>query len=160
MKQLEFKGMEAKAHQMIEWLRCVYHSRQHDFVIKNFFIDSWECDLFSVTKSGYTNEYEIKVSRADYKNDFKKGSKHYFIENGKRTNKFWFVVPKDLIHVDEIPKYAGLIYIDRSCIYVIKNAPLLHKRRLLSDIFYLRTIANKCYGSYLDINSKQAAGIL
>ncbi len=50
---------------------------QHQFVTCNVaWMYSWECDLISVNK-GMIHEYEIKVSRADFKQDFKK-RKHIF----------------------------------------------------------------------------------
>ena len=42
-------------------------------IIPNFTpADWWECDIFRVLKSGYTHEYEIKLSKKDYMADFKK----------------------------------------------------------------------------------------
>lgn len=32
----------------------------------------WECDFFRVTNSGFTSEFEIKLSASDYKSDFSK----------------------------------------------------------------------------------------
>lgn len=98
-----------------------------------------ECDVISISKSNYIYEYEIKISRADYKKDFIK-EKHMHIINEKPVyrrkgeifyyipNYFNFVVPHDLISIDEIPEYAGLIYINDDLTFeVIKKPKLLHK---------------------------------
>jgi hypothetical protein len=44
---------------------------------------SEESDFLTFTKAGYCNEIEIKVSRGDYFNDFKKG-KHNIYRNSKQ----------------------------------------------------------------------------
>jgi len=44
------------------------------------------------------------------------------------SNRFYFAVPKDLIKVDEIPHYSGLIYVHKyGYVEIIKKAPLIHK---------------------------------
>lgn len=43
-------------------------------------------------------------------------------------NRFFFAVPEGLVSVDEIPEYAGLIYVDENgSARKVKDAPLLHK---------------------------------
>ncbi len=137
-------------------------------VIPNFYLGEWECDIFTLNKTGFTAEYEIKLTKADYLKDFEKLTlagkrlqrqrkklksrhpdwelpeldpehrKHFQIENGHRTNYFWFVVPAELAQQIEIPKYAGLITFttdnDRNeIVYTFKKekkAPLLHKNKI------------------------------
>lgn len=50
----------------------------HEHKLENVFVHSWEADMFSVTKTGYAYETEIKVSRSDFFVDFKKPKHHYF----------------------------------------------------------------------------------
>ncbi len=52
-------------------------------------------------------------------------------ENSLDTpNKFWYIVPQDLIRPNEVPKYAGLLYInEEGKIQVIKAAPFIHKEK-------------------------------
>lgn len=110
----------------------------------------WECDMWTITKAGYWHEYEIKISRSDFKKDAKKhrcvrGSrtdivfKHdeLYLKSVVGPNYFWFATPPDLVTLDEIPEWAGLVEIDWKPIYpyhliannlsVIKKAPRLHK---------------------------------
>jgi len=92
---------------------ALYHhvlSKQHSCIIPNIYLGSSEADLISVTKAGYINEYEIKITRSDFKADFKK-SKHSFLKDRQKTFRayFWFVTPEGLVDVDEIPEYAGFI---------------------------------------------------
>lgn len=141
--------------------------------VDGLYIFDWESDKLLETRSGYIYEFEIKISKADFKNDFKhKKDKHiilageerygdkylpryyefleenrkrgnwceqnfiksaennprYLVGGHKRPNYFYYVVPTDLIGVDEVPDYAGLIYVDENGRLVIKkSAPRLHK---------------------------------
>ena len=141
---------------------------------ENLSIYAWESDSLAVTKSGYVYEYEIKISRADFKNDFKhKKMKHQLLEgtyvitgfetvgDGKmrlndRPNYFFYVVPEGLITVEEVPDYAGLIYIKPIYNYdgtirwyntvVVKEAPKLHKDKI--DEVHLKLV-EKFYYNYI-----------
>ena len=102
----------------------------NEVVIPNFYFGWYEMDVFRLTPSGFVTEYEIKTSRADLKNDFKKSRiikfsnkegdntevfKHEEIEKGSyKANKFFFVVPDGLVKPEEIPKHCGLIYFKKS----------------------------------------------
>ncbi len=47
----------------------------------------------------------------------------------KMPNKFFFACPDGLLKVEDIPEYAGLIYVTDTAATIIKHAPLLHKRK-------------------------------
>lgn len=152
-----------------------YGSVKYD--IDGLYVFGWESDKLLETRSGYIYEFEIKISRADFKNDFKhkrnkhivlnshvsgekylpefytfyEANKHRFasleaweshcrkigsnviIENHKRPNYFYFAVPPDLITADEVPQYAGLVYVKDYSFDIIKKAPLLHKEKYTDD---------------------------
>lgn len=130
----------------IQWSLRFFLS-QPKYKLYNLYVFGWESDCLLLTKSGYWYEFEIKISRSDFKNDFKnKGDKHRIlgtISDTKKPNYFYYVVPEGLIQVDEIPSYAGLIYINE---YrhrtIVKQAPVLHKVKNnpkdlnLTDKFY------------------------
>jgi len=99
-----------------------------------------ECDVISISKSNFIYEYEVKISRSDFKADFKKEKHKLMLEKASvidsnindvwyyTPNYFYFVVPLNLVSIDEIPEYAGLIYINELLGFeTIKKAPLLHK---------------------------------
>lgn len=130
--------------------------------IENLKVYSWESDSLSITKSGYVYECEIKISRADFFNDKKKERKHQILEGTyqlrkwdktypDRPNYFYYVVPEDLISPDEIPPYAGLIYITEVWPYVkiMVSAPQITKEKIdeeklnLKDKFYYNYISWK-----------------
>ena len=53
--------------------------------INNLYVFDWESDKLLETKSGYIYEFEIKISRGDFKNDFKhKKDKHIILEGEER----------------------------------------------------------------------------
>lgn len=119
-----------------------------EIMIPNFFCFMYEMDMFKLmAKTQFVIEYEVKISRADYFNDFKKcfGQyqkppvyKHQSLAEGRGANRFFFVVPQDLISVKEVPHYAGLMYYEDGKITTVKPAPLLHQRKF-EDYQWLAT---------------------
>jgi len=140
-------------------------NKNHGWCCSNTYNYNWECDFISITRAGYVHEYEIKLSKSDFKADFRnKKLKHEIIGTGsrapshweneimnwpkqtgysqgvkaqfvdgrkpcKRPNYFWYVCPQGLIDKDQIPEYAGLIYID-DWQKIIKKAPCLHRKKV------------------------------
>lgn len=96
-------------------------------MVPNIFLWSpFESDFVRVTKSGYAIEYEIKLSRADFKADFKKSrlkyegfvnrkaqysskSKHDLLLEGFGPTEFYYVFPAGLMDISEVPEWAGII---------------------------------------------------
>ena len=146
------------------------------YFMDNLFVFRWESDKLIETKTGYIYEFEIKISKADFKNDFKNkkdkhmilaGSKacgqeylpsflewyeklveraktsayarsnlaHYErdrernkIDNQRKPNKFYYAVPEGLIQPEEVPIYAGLIWVTNTGgLIEKKKAPYIHK---------------------------------
>lgn len=131
------------------------------YFTENLNVFDWESDVIKITKSGYVYEFEIKISKADFKNDFKhKKKKHLLLEDSNneiknRPNYFYYVVPNGLISVEDIPEYAGLLYINSTTVgngapyhqfIEVKKAPPLHKNKFdfeksnLMDKFYYNYI--------------------
>lgn len=105
--------------------------RGHPVIVPNLQYGPGEADLLSVSRSGLVYEHEIKVSRADFKADFRcKKDKHLWLKNAKKwkgesermqkfkkypnyvfprcANYFYYVVPTDLVKLEEIPVYQEL----------------------------------------------------
>ena len=154
------------------------------YKVDGLFVFRWESDKLIWTKAGYIYEFEIKISRADYKNDFKhKADKHLLLsskmpkesgpvqedlfdnllqheqkrypgitkeqvhtypDNTKLPNFFYYAVPEGMLEPDEVPPYAGLIYITTEKqpkyhrddpdkwyhdIKIVRKAPQLHKEK-------------------------------
>lgn len=114
----------------------------------NLFIYQWESDYLAITRSDIVYECEIKISRQDFLNDSKKKNKHLIIEGNAnndydRPNYFYYAVPVGLIGVDEVPDYAGLIYVNAGYINVVKPAPKQHngkfdyeRHNLMDKLYY------------------------
>jgi len=112
-----------------------------------------ECDVISISKSDYIYEYEVKISRSDFKADFKK-PKHTLITEKKFIkefksetlylvpNYFYFVVPENLVSVEEVPEYAGLMYANERGGYdIIKKAPIIHKTKASNE--FIRALSHQ-----------------
>lgn len=91
-----------------------------------------EVDVASILKSGYIAEYEVKISRSDFKADFKKAKWKYFdhrIETGI-PNYFYYVCPEGMIEEHEIQDFAGLVYVNAEGEpYMVKKAKILHRHK-------------------------------
>lgn len=144
--------------------RSVLSSSNIKYCIENLFVYKWESDLLLISKSDYAYEVEAKISRSDFKNDFKhKVDKHTIMEErsilsskidnlgSKLPNYFYYAVPENLIAVEEVPEYAGLIYVSPTAenpdidndwywrAIIVKEAPLIHKDKFnisLQEKFY------------------------
>jgi hypothetical protein len=151
-----------KAKDVQEKVGALFSNHDHHFLNRYIFGYDWESDFFSVTKTGYCYEVEVKISKSDYKADFDK-FKHKLFEGRKdkvvikeakyryskrwkknvrkspekkvdpnkvkMPNRFYFACPEGVIDIKEVPEYAGLIYVNDHSATVIKNAPVLHKRK-------------------------------
>lgn len=147
------------------------------YFMENLNVYDWESDVLKITKSGYAYEFEIKISRADFKNDFKhKKKKHTLFENKENSSKipnyFYYVVPEGLVSEEEIPEYAGLIYvlgtiIGNGKVYYqfleIKKAPKLHSNKIdeinlnLIDKFYIHPKIENRVGGFSNDEERDAA---
>src|SRR5574343_65336 len=134
----------------------IFLSSHNEIIIPNFFVCQFEMDIFKInTKNNYVKEYEIKVSKNDFKNDFRKKefnykeskNKHDIIKNNEYVaNKFSFVCPENLIDIKDIPEKYGLIYLVKNNynsdninlnydFKIIREAKFLHKDKI-HDSFY------------------------
>jgi len=70
-------------------------------------IDAWAMCLWPSQKF-VTNAYEVKISRSDYFNEVRKKPDKRLAAM-KRANFFWYVTPKGLVSLTEVPEGCGLI---------------------------------------------------
>lgn len=104
----------------------------HSPVCENVSAGFAEMDVLSVGKSGNVYEFEVKISRSDFKVDLKKDKHKLMALNiGESTpNYFSYVCPKGMISVDEIPKYAGLYYVTDDMELIEQRTPkLIHSKK-------------------------------
>ena len=93
---------------------------EKDIVVTNHFHTDWEADILMIDLEGCSHEIEIKLSKADFKNDFKKSyvntqTGEKFLKHDKigfgdyACNKFSFLLPMGMIEAETIPKHCGII---------------------------------------------------
>lgn len=131
----------------IEWTerkiqRCLYwrHRSSALCILPNWTPSEWyECDLFVLTGSMFSIEYEIKLTVSDFKADFKKTSKHAHLARPdtfmNRPTRFFYATPEGLVGESEIPPYAGLVYITSDGVErIIRRAPRLRDKPHPEDV--------------------------
>lgn len=142
--------MNERGIQLALW-RELSHGSQ--LVCPNFTPSNWwECDVWSLSKSGYWSEHEIKLTASDFKADSRKEclgngvfdrhtriytplpsrNKHELLATGYREgpSRFWYVMPERLLDKVVVPDWAGI----RSArpygcdvrLQIIRMAPKLH----------------------------------
>lgn len=136
-----------------------------EIIVPNYFLGRFECDLLKISKAGQLTEYEIKVSRADFKKDFEKiqhtrfmgyemeerngqqykkavyqnETKQDIILQGKRVNRFYYVTPANLVKPEEVPAGLGLIYATSFNDYIrfniVKVSKLFMKEKAKENLY-------------------------
>ena len=118
-----------------------------------------ESDFLTISENGMVTDFEIKRSKSDFLNDFKKPRHQFMLDTyikkdckgilGRVANRFYFVIPTDLkdkiIHV--LPKYAGLIIYDDAGPKTLIKAPLLH-----TELHPIQWLMNPNYYMYQRFN--------
>jgi hypothetical protein len=137
---------------------------QHKYKLFNSYIFNWESDFFSITSDGkYIYEVEVKLSRSDFKKDFTKYAKHNYLTSAKKgdidfvnktPNRFYYCCPEGMIKKEELPEYAGLIYLsgDFTSARQVKTAPIIHKNN--NSDKYLRTLVDKFYFQFVKMRGE------
>lgn len=114
-------------------------------VIPNCFTQAdSEADLFAIRRSGYCDEIEVKITKADFLNERNKVvmqdnlPKISALQLGRMTaNYFWYVLKKDIVCIEDIPEFAGIVFIDDTGRLSVRRSPrLLHDRKLSGDDKY------------------------
>lgn len=140
--------------------RLISDRYQRNFVMPNYTPINWfECDVLELTAAGFFREYEIKLTRSDFKADAEKVKYKWEITAGRfdrsigvtkhnrlgnadlhGPSRFYFVVPRGLIAENEIPAWAGLIVCwrverhSRLACFTVKEAPVIHRHKANPDI--------------------------
>jgi superfamily II DNA or RNA helicase len=65
-----------------------------DIVLANYYFGIYEMDVFKLNDRGWITEYEIKISRADFKKDFSKSRQKYLFEDKSFDSRYTTVTTK------------------------------------------------------------------
>jgi len=129
----------------------------YEYRLQNAFVFENESDWFGLSKSThYAYEVEVKITKSDFKADFKKPrhkkyTEYFSKKEGFCPNCFYYAVPERMISVGDVPEYAGLIYVNKTGnSYVVKRAPYIHRNKLNLD----RILKEKFYHRYLEYKHK------
>lgn len=137
--------------------QLVFRHLRGEIISPSSMVFAWEADVINVRRNFYISEYEIKLTRSDYLADFRKDFpewnwelrekksrlKHDVLQRGdtnlKRPNKFYFVLPKDM--VEGVPDYCGWLEFYRLgngylTLQLRRKAPFLHKDKITLEQLY------------------------
>lgn len=138
----------------------------------NGYFYMWESDLLMISKTGFTTEYEIKLSVQDFKRDASKEgnwvqgvqlSKYESLVKGLGPNRFFYVFPKGMIDREQVPEWAGIIEISEyhysdsinwHKASIVRNPAWLHKEKVSEKL--LQKISTCLY--YKVFNKLKKAG--
>lgn len=98
----------------------------------DFNADSKKVEKHCVLKNGWRELHEWELR---HKEKIPAWGNPHLNSTGKidmiRPNYFWYVCPADMVKVENVPEYAGLIYInDSHWLDIIKQAKRLHKDKI------------------------------
>lgn len=163
------RNLNLTANNLISEFYRTYKTR-YELMAPNVYPDLYfkEMDILAARKSGFVDEIEVKLSRADYLNDFKKTvhvrqvgeakfgiteekNKHDCLKAGVNyCNYFSFLMTEDLAHNCGVPDYCGL-YVRTSTGFIkqVKRAPRLHNRKMALEMKY--DIARKLAYRFWDL---------
>jgi hypothetical protein len=117
----------------------------------------WEADIYSITSAGYGQEYEIKLTRADFVQDAQKErrtttkgvtlKKFEELLAGRGPRVFYYVVPETLLPELEIPEFAGVMTFRQRGKTLrfneAKKPRLLHKNKVPDTV--IAQLMQACY---------------
>lgn len=139
------------------------YKKKHNFIYpNNVSMFRWEADMISVTGAGFVNEYEIKISKGDFRADFKKPKHQIFLGENKKVKHyptyFWYVTYGFDVNMDDMPSYAGWIDLyqttyGRLVLIVKKKAPKMNNSKL-SDTMREKIYKNM-FWKYWNIRDKE-----
>jgi len=151
---------------------CKVEIQKGNLVAENFnYFFAGELDVVSVNKSGYVSEFEVKISRPDFRADAKK-RKWYFYENYQALlnpnpyspNYFTYVCPTGLIQETDIKPYQGLIWFSEGELTIIRKPKLIHKhkhdiQKLLTKMLTVNNWKSYFGAQRLTIQIREAAAL-
>jgi len=150
---------------------CKAEIHKGNHVAENFtYFFAGELDVISLHKSGYVSEFEVKVSRSDFKADAKKMKWQWYenvklqVDTAHCPNYFYYVCEsvngKPLIDVSDVKDYHGLIHIIDGVPVIIKKAKLIHRHKqdtlkLLNKMLRLNNWKHYYGAQFMTIKNKE-----
>jgi len=112
---------------------------------------SWDlCKEYPELIESKNHEYQYYKNPISFKIQSSCGIHIGEVKNKLLPNKFFFACPKGLIKIEDVPDYAGLLYIDDELkVIKIKDGKFIHKEKLDAKI----RLFDKMYNFYESENS-------
>jgi len=129
----------------------INQSDQAQIMCTNIMLYPGEQDVLAVYHNGLVKEFEIKISRSDFLADFKnKKEKHNALKTGYDhtiiPNYFCYVTPTGLVEPNEVPDYAGLIWVTpQGRLITKKRMTKLHTYNIKEDAKFWKKLAIHWY---------------
>jgi hypothetical protein len=130
----------------------------HDLVVPRCESLGFEADILSVTKTAFLHEFEIKMSRGDFVIDKHKKKWQFYEKIGSHCpNYFWYVCPEDLIKVEELKDYQGLIYCKNNKLTPIKYPTRIGKQKCNKKVWIkmIRSLSYKLLNESIKLRSEK-----
>lgn len=160
-----------------ELVHAFIHSQcnfEKEIVLTNHFHADWEADILIVNAEGFSHEIEIKLSKSDFKNDFKKSYTNVntgekFLKHDKICcgdyicNAFSFLLPMGMVDHSLIPDHCGIIEFYHNVdswateFYTIRSPKRVHEDsywKLVDKDFFIRKMALSLLQRKLEIKGK------
>jgi hypothetical protein len=151
-----------------------FYDFEQDLVLTNHFHSDWEADILVVDVEGFSHEFEIKYSKNDFRNDFKKkyenaATKEKFLKHDKIScgdyicNRFSFLLPMGMIDPEKIPEHCGIIEFYHNpdtwetTFYEVRKPKEVHEEKfwnLVDKDFMLKMMARNLYFKKLEVKGK------
>lgn len=153
---------------------------EKQIILTNYFHADWEADILLVQDDGSSHEIEIKLSKSDFKNDFKKSYVHQttgekFLKHDKICcgdyicNHFSFLLPMGMVDHALIPEHCGIIEfyhdVDRweTTFHQIRTPKRLHETEywdLVDKDLFIRKMAHNLLMRKFEVKSRTEELIL
>ncbi|HCA07396.1 hypothetical protein [Chryseobacterium sp.] len=161
-----------------ELVHAYIHSHcdfEKEIVLTNYFQADWEADMLFIDADGFSHEIEIKLSKSDFKNDFKKSylnkeTGEKFLKHDKIScgdyicNAFSFLLPMGMIEHSIIPEHCGIIEFYHNAdtweteFYLIRSPKRVHEDpywKLNDKDLFIRKMALNLLQRKMEIKGKQ-----
>ncbi|WP_312286194.1 hypothetical protein [Chryseobacterium gleum] len=134
-----------------ELIHAYIHSHcdfEKEIVLTNYFQADWEADILIIDAEGGSHEIEIKLSKSDFKNDFKKSylnkdTGEKFLKHDKIScgdymcNSFSFLIPMGMVDAELIPEHCGIIeFYHNVDTWETEFYPIRQPRKLHEDSYW------------------------
>lgn len=137
------------------------YNKQVKYMVHNMCYALGEMDMFMLRRSGYTEEFEIKVTTADLRADRNKVRKFRTLTNAYSgvpnykfimPNKFSYVLgPNVSCVMDWFPEFAGIFTVGQYGLTCVRNPKFIYRTKYIWDSKVAASCANRLMRSHFNL---------